>query len=160
MTDVDWVPTKVDLLKTKWAAGFSASQIAAEIGCSRSAVIGKIHRLHLKRDELGIRQERRFREYGTRELPKPRPPQPKRSRSAGYVSVLTRPEVARAPPVTNYAEPQLDPQHITFEELQPQHCKFPFGKGPYTFCGLDRHGSSGPYCIGHARLCYSPSQRR
>ena len=43
-----WTEERVELLKRLWADGRSASQIAAEIGgCSRNAVIGKVHRLGL-----------------------------------------------------------------------------------------------------------------
>ncbi len=50
MTDAafTWTEERVELLKQLWTDGRSASQIAAEIGgCSRNAVIGKIHRLGL-----------------------------------------------------------------------------------------------------------------
>jgi hypothetical protein len=45
------------------------------------------------------------------------------------------------------------PTWITFEDLEPVHCRFPRGdKPPYRFCGKDRqHGSS--YCPNHARQC-------
>ena len=48
MTTVIWDQTKVDTLKTLWAKGLSASQVAREMGIkSRSAIIGKVHRLCL-----------------------------------------------------------------------------------------------------------------
>lgn len=43
-----WTDEKVKLLKKLWSEGYSASQIAAEIGgVTRNAVIGKTHRLGL-----------------------------------------------------------------------------------------------------------------
>ncbi len=40
-----WTGERVVELLALWAAGNSASQIGARLGCSRSAVIGKLHRL-------------------------------------------------------------------------------------------------------------------
>ena len=44
-----WTEERVELLKKLWLEGFSASQIAAELGdgVTRNAVIGKVHRLGL-----------------------------------------------------------------------------------------------------------------
>lgn len=45
---MSWTDDRVEILKTKWAEGASASQIAKELGdVTRNAVIGKIHRLGL-----------------------------------------------------------------------------------------------------------------
>src|SRR5664279_616210 len=44
-----WTEERVELLKKLWMEGFSASQIAGELGegVTRNAVIGKVHRLKL-----------------------------------------------------------------------------------------------------------------
>ncbi|WP_293682907.1 GcrA family cell cycle regulator, partial [uncultured Phenylobacterium sp.] len=43
-----WTDDRVDLLKTLWQDGLSASQISKQLGgVTRNAVIGKIHRLGL-----------------------------------------------------------------------------------------------------------------
>ncbi|WP_127105830.1 GcrA family cell cycle regulator [Pararhodobacter zhoushanensis] len=45
---MSWTDERVELLKTMWAEGKSASQIAKELGSvTRNAVIGKVHRLGL-----------------------------------------------------------------------------------------------------------------
>ncbi|HTC37397.1 MAG TPA: GcrA family cell cycle regulator, partial [Steroidobacteraceae bacterium] len=44
---VTWNPERVAQLRSFIGAGMTCSQIAAEIGVSRNAVIGKIHRLGL-----------------------------------------------------------------------------------------------------------------
>ncbi|WP_281409432.1 GcrA family cell cycle regulator, partial [Oharaeibacter diazotrophicus] len=45
---MSWTDERVERLKTLWAEGLSASQIAAELGSvTRNAVIGKVHRLGL-----------------------------------------------------------------------------------------------------------------
>ena len=45
---------RVEALKIHFQAGLSCREIAAEIGVSRNAVIGKISRLNLIRDKGGI----------------------------------------------------------------------------------------------------------
>ena len=45
---MSWTDERVETLKTMWAEGKSASQIAKELGgVTRNAVIGKVHRLGL-----------------------------------------------------------------------------------------------------------------
>ena len=45
---MSWSEERVEALKTMWAEGKSASQIAKELGnVTRNAVIGKVHRLGL-----------------------------------------------------------------------------------------------------------------
>ena len=42
-----WTPERIEQLRNGVSSGLSCSQIAAEIGVTRNAVIGKIHRLGL-----------------------------------------------------------------------------------------------------------------
>lgn len=42
-----WTELNISRLKILWAEGYTATVIAGELGCSRNAVIGKIHRLKL-----------------------------------------------------------------------------------------------------------------
>ena len=44
-----WTSERVELLKNYFNAGLSCSQIACEIGATRNAVIGKLHRMGLGR---------------------------------------------------------------------------------------------------------------
>src|SRR3974390_549216 len=45
---MSWNDERVEILKKLWGEGFSASQIATELGgITRNAVIGKVHRLGL-----------------------------------------------------------------------------------------------------------------
>src|SRR3954451_20688456 len=48
-----WTTDRVEQLKAHFAAGLSCREIAAEIGVSRNAVIGKLSRLNLTRDKAG-----------------------------------------------------------------------------------------------------------
>ena len=42
-----WTQERVERLKEFWASGMSAALIARALGVTRSAVIGKVHRLNL-----------------------------------------------------------------------------------------------------------------
>src|SRR5919199_1827856 len=44
-----WTDERIELLKQRFEAGLSCSEIAADIGVSRNAVIGKLSRLNLTR---------------------------------------------------------------------------------------------------------------
>jgi hypothetical protein len=44
-----WTESAVAVLRQRWLAGETAGVIAAELGVSRKAVIGKAQRLHLPR---------------------------------------------------------------------------------------------------------------
>ncbi|MGB7097953.1 MAG: GcrA family cell cycle regulator, partial [Xanthobacteraceae bacterium] len=46
-TTTTWTPERVEQLRSFVVSGLTCSQIAAEIGVTRNAVIGKIHRLGL-----------------------------------------------------------------------------------------------------------------
>src|SRR5258708_16163666 len=51
-----WTTERLELLKSRFAAGLSCRQIACEIGVSRNAVIGKLSRLNLSREKDGDRR--------------------------------------------------------------------------------------------------------
>ena len=80
---LDWTDERIALVAKRWAEGASAGTIAKELGpgVSRSAVLGKIHRLHLPRPEV---KQRRAPEPGSRRR-RPRSasaPQIRRDRTA------------------------------------------------------------------------------
>src|SRR5579872_634973 len=78
MTVMTWSDDRVEQLKKLWEAGLSASQIAAELGnVTRSAVIGKVHRLGLS---------------GRAKSPSTAAPRPRKPRSSGMIRV-SRPTI-------------------------------------------------------------------
>src|SRR4030088_2473478 len=50
-----WTAERVELLKSRFEAGLSCREIADDIGVSRNAVIGKLSRLNLTREERADR---------------------------------------------------------------------------------------------------------
>lgn len=52
---------------------------------------------------------------------------------------------------------EIAPKHVTLLELG-SGCKYPYGDGPFTFCGHPRLDGL-PYCLPHQALCWKGSER-
>ena len=46
---IKWTDERVKKLKTLWQAGYTGSEISQALDVTRSAVLGKLHRLNLKK---------------------------------------------------------------------------------------------------------------
>ena len=57
----DWTDERIEILKSLWSTGKSASEISAQLpgALTRNAVIGKIHRLGLSTRKTTTRKVRR-----------------------------------------------------------------------------------------------------
>ena len=95
---MSWTDERIETLKTMWAEGATASQIAEKLGdVSRNAVIGKAHRLGLKSRPSPVKANEKPKSAPKAETPtpakaaKPKPePEAKEKPAAG-------PEAAAAP---------------------------------------------------------------
>lgn len=54
---MSWTPERIKILKKAWQQGKSASAIARDLGVSKNAVIGKMHRLNLSEKVKKVAQE-------------------------------------------------------------------------------------------------------
>jgi GcrA cell cycle regulator len=138
-----WTIERVELLKSRFAEGLSCREIAADIGVSRNAVIGKISRLNLTRDKALAKGLAR-KDGATR---------PKASVRLRQLLI----KVSRSEP-----EPaaELEPIHnghtCSLFELSKQTCRWPIstpGAEDFCFCGNPPIEGL-PYCAGHSRLAY------
>ena len=164
-----WTEERVELLKKLWMEGFSASQIAAELGdgVTRNAVIGKVHRL-----KLSARAKPTSSSPARHQAPRPAarrlaPTAPSHSSAvvkqrsmmrtgvAGATALAAVPEVETevyvAPAVQELFIPE--DKRLTLLQLNEHTCKWPIGD-PLTqdfyFCG--QHSNDGrPYCEFHSR---------
>ncbi|MDJ0860312.1 MAG: GcrA family cell cycle regulator [Dinoroseobacter sp.] len=69
---MSWTDERVEILKTMWGEGKSASQIAKELGgVTRNAVIGKVHRLGLSNRNGGAGSAKAAPKETTRAKPSP-----------------------------------------------------------------------------------------
>jgi GcrA cell cycle regulator len=139
----EWTDERIDTLRQLLADGLSASQMGDVLGCSRNAILGKIHRLGLSCRQAtavhnpvkGIRPRRS------------RPPQSE----------------PRLPRVTFVPLPELlpIPDHpVELLNLAEHHCRYPYDvDGGFLFCGRVKLADL-PYCAGHCAICFNPDARR
>lgn len=139
--DTFWSPGRFARAKQLASEGLSSSQIAADLGCTRNAVIGKFHRT------------------GTKWVPK----QPGRLRGPDKAprkpSILGR-ERPRLPPkpieVGEWASGRSSTgKQVKFARLKPRDCKWPVAGEPgpdMLCCGRARVSDACPYCAPHLRL--------
>ncbi len=147
---VAWNETQIAMLTRMWGDGDSASVIADAIGdgATRSAVIGKVHRIGLP-----ARKTRRSPLWGgPRASAKPRQPRVARAR----LRTVRQPTVTLVP-----IAPAVEPDtgfRCTLLELDAHKCRWPIGD-PSTpdlrFCGTAPIEGL-PYCPYHCRIAYQP----
>ncbi len=155
-TSVTWNPERVAQLRTFIGAGLTCSQIAAEIGVSRNAVIGKIHR-------LGLGPGRPAAALG-----RSCPPRTQRPRVASQRHLL-RVIAAQAPPIAEITPGEAaavdGAQCCSLLELGHDKCRWPVSErsgsaADFVFCG-NGIVAGFSYCAAHARMAYrSPERRR
>ena len=67
MPTKSWTSEQIDLLKRLWSEGLTAAAIAVRIGdLSRSAVLGKVHRLRLRTDKAAAASPAKAKSAGER----------------------------------------------------------------------------------------------
>lgn len=145
-----WTVERIELLKQHFEAGLSCREIAADIGVSRNAVIGKLSRLNLTRGRT--LDERRLQDR----TPVPRPP--KAVPRLQFEMLATIYGEADTAGVTG---PIDDTNRCSLMELDANRCRWPIstpGAADFCFCGNAAHEGQ-PYCIGHSRLAYRPNSR-
>jgi GcrA cell cycle regulator len=148
-----WTQERVAQLQAYVNAGLTCSQIADEIGVTRNAVIGKIHRLGLSPGRTAGRPARE------------RPPRDRPPRSSQRQ--LLRLVYAQTPCDAETAAVGLTPvesaQRCSLFELTHGKCRWPIndpGNADFAFCGNDSIAVFS-YCTGHARMAYRfPTRRR
>jgi GcrA cell cycle regulator len=146
-----WTDERVEALKVHFLAGLSCREIAAEIGVSRNAVIGKISRLNLIRDKDGSSPIRPRKEAAS--APRPRGAQRLRQ-------ILLKSLPAEMEPVAP-DEPIHNGHTCSLFELSKATCRWPIstpGREDFCFCG-NTPLEGMPYCAGHSRLAYKVSAR-
>ena len=149
---MSWTEERVELLRKLWIEDFSASRIAAELGgVSRSAVIGKIHRLGLagrgQPTSCAKRQCKPRASQGGQRL--------WRALSIGNTALKAEPEVhckAAVQPFPSAVVPIA--KKLSLDKLTERTCKWPIGdpRGKdFHFCGHDSLEAL-PYCRDHVRI--------
>jgi GcrA cell cycle regulator len=137
-----WSDDRVKQLKRLWQEGLSASQVARALGgVSRSAVIGKVHRLGLAARGSSS--------------------QPTRQRTPRSL----RPQLAKSAPTIALVEvdplPLADGTFATMRTIDKHMCRWPIGNPislQFHFCGRPNKANS-PYCEAHAVRAHQPHRQ-
>jgi len=144
-----WTDERIERLKICFEAKMSCREIAADIGVSRNAVIGKLSRLNLTRDTGRVRRPPRNGE-SKRPCSKAGPRQQYQILQSAY---------AEPPPGDNPVESK---QCCSLLELSKERCRWPIstpGAEDFCFCG-NAPVDGMPYCTGHMRLAYRAGSRQ
>ena len=146
-SNATWTDERIERLKSHFAAGLTCREIAADIGVSRNAVIGKLSRLNLTRGPK--REERRIE-----------------ARAARGLNALARLQQEMLAEI--YVEagasalPGIDEANrCSLLELDENRCRWPIstpGAEDFCFCGNSAPDGQ-PYCAGHSRLAYRPASQ-
>lgn len=140
-----WTEERVETLKQQWSAGSTAAEISAALGFSRSAILGKVHRLGLseRRGLGGPRRSTTRIGNVTRRAPSAR---------AFTLKHHAPSAVPNAPEPVLIEDTAIQfSQRRTIMELNSATCRWPVGDPGtpgFFFCGgLVEVGRS--YCPGH-----------
>ena len=154
MTTPTWTEERIALLRSYLDAGKTCSQIADEIGVSRNAVIGKIHRLGLAPGRPAAAPAR---------CP-PRGRRPRHTQRQLLQMVYAQAPRGDAAAAGTAAGRELvqSATRCSLLELAPGKCRWPLDDPPtadFAFCGNDAIAGLS-YCAGHARMAYHFPARR
>ena len=149
-----WTPERIEQLRNFASSGLSSSQIAAEIGVTRNAVIGKLNRLGLARGRPA---------GGPAHTCPPRARRPRQSPQRALLRLM----FAQTPSIASGAGTQFVPVESTrpcsLIELAHGTCRWPVDNpdaSDIAFCGNESVAGF-PYCAGHARMAYRiPARQR
>ncbi len=145
-----WTIEQEELLEKLWAEGISAEAISRRFArkFTRNAIIGKVHRMGLKK------RKKPTRYFGKRNSPGgnagPRPPAGRTNTSVDK-SAPTHHRKARSLTTLSRDPPPF--QRIRLTELDYTRCRWPIGNvgdDDFGFCGRRKPADSKPYCPYHA----------
>lgn len=150
-----WNKTRIKRLTALWDEGHSAGVIAEELGTTRNAIIGKVHRLKLpKRGEEGKRIESRRANRGRRTLfNRPTAAQRYGQGQTAHIAPHTAKRLAPLPMPPPDVKP---PSAVKFEALEPHHCRWVYGDAAdRAFCGC-KTVSGSSWCANHFARVFRP----
>lgn len=138
---MEWTPEKIETMRKLLAEGKSCSQIAALFLTTKSAIIGKVHRLEAASGEKWKRSAGRT--YGARK---------KAARKPAAVSLAVL-KLKRPLPLAAPLSPIVYVPGVAVDILAVTGCRWPVERDNFTlrhlFCNKEIH--KGSYCEFHAQ---------
>lgn len=161
MTSEFWTEDRVALLRQLWTVqGLSGSICGSRLGISRSAVIGKVHRLNLPARSVAVRKPPNYSKL------KKKAAHPQATNLSRFERLLGLPQRKAgdfAPHPHERAE--IPPPHVddiasvSLLNLENHHCKWVCAEqtnlDSLVYCG-ERRVEGLAYCPGHAVRAYRP----
>lgn len=161
---IEWTDERIEIIKKLWTEGKTASQIAGELGniCTRSAIIGKVHRLKLdgrRRSNAQILADAKTRtsmRHKT-ETKRSKVHDGKGGKNGGILARIAAGPVVPVKSMLLHSEvwsalPGSTP--VALVDLPANGCKWAIGDAPMLFCAAERHNGS-PYCETHHGRAYA-----
>lgn len=143
-----WTKELDERLKARWLAGESAAAIGDGMGRSRSAVLGRIHRLGIQRAPATDREGRRAASMAVKVADR-KAREPKVAAAGGWaLSTETTAKPPRPIPVSDRTETAIGLLALTH-----LNCRWPVGRATgadQLFCG-QTVAPERPYCGEHVR---------
>lgn len=144
-----WTDSLITDVVAMWNSGATAESITGQLrrkghDVTRNSVIGTLRRARERNDSM---------------VPERRPPKAKETRQSRRSSSLTRQRVVKRNeiPIPPDAPPSLG---LDTMQLTSRSCRWPYGDGPFTFCGHDTGSPNTSYCPFHVRAASSPWHHR
>lgn len=161
-----WTDERIEVLRTLWAQGLSASCIAAQFGdVSRCAVLGKAYRLGLEQRRTTLRinaPQGRRRRAALPTIPAGTHPRRGKASPVRPKLRLVKRRATPSPVELRALEVQAGAKLIPLIELEAGMCRWPIGEPEsenFGFCGRGRvEGIS--YCLHHAVAAFGRRRRR
>ncbi len=128
-----------------------AATLTAEFGIhvTKNACIGKARR-------LGVTNGNGHDRHAASRRKKPKPKPRKKPNERPGRKPVTSERAAPTPPPPSVSLPG----QLSLFQLGPRDCHWPYGDGPFTFCGAATHQTGGPYCSEHHRVAFPGLYRR
>lgn len=148
MTATAWTDERIGRLKTLWLEGRTAEFISRDLGCgvSRSAVLGKVHRLGLSAGRVAQTPKT----SGARPKPKTKP-KPKGASPTSQARPDAALPASGTPPLGRGCGAR------TILSVRRSDCRWPFGdplRPGFSLCGCPV--TRGAFCAEHAAIAYRP----
>lgn len=163
---MSWTPERVERLQAMWLSGCSAAEIAETLGTvTRNAVIGKVSRLGLIRDEkavhdtrAGLRPPKKRAPQRTRPARIAQPRTPKRNDHFAAINAVSR---SKSKPGVDYRKVKVAAVDASlakpWTERQFGECAYPIsGEMADTFSCCQPTDKT--YCPAHAAIMFQPDQ--